>query len=315
MASCLSKLPNFGSGDCKVDFNEIKRIGFTSYKDNDNAVNQIAIADAATLSNIQALFDVPDWRDNSVDNDDLTKLVVTSLIYAAMAEQGDAVENTDDGYYKKLADGDYDFSFKLKEATPYFIKQVKKLEGLDLGVFLFDSASSGNARIWGVLNDDETNIDPLRISNISVPDFKPSSRETLSEVTVKFRVKTSSDMNKMYGVEISDSDLTSDVDFDSLINADMTVTSPATTGCTMVIATSFERGAEAVAGIPYTAFTFRNVATPTTTVTMTTSGSLTESPDGTYAVSETDIFVSGQSYRPEVDWPGYNIEDAIITIP
>ena len=321
MANCNATLPNASFG-CKFDINEIRRFGWTAYKDNGSNRNKIAIADAALLSNIQALFDVPDYRSNTVDNDDLTKLLISQLMYEAMAEQADSVTNNDGGYYVKLADGDLTFTAVLKQPSPYMLDQLKELESLDLSMYLFDQKKGGNARIWGML--DGTDIVPLRLQNVDIPDFIPGSRETPSQVTVTFQLRNPSDMNKLYGVEIVDdvasgdglgSDITDDSDFYALYNASMTITSPAITGANIVIATDTELGSEPVTGIAFGDWTFRRSDDETDEIVLAAGSSVTESPDGTYVVNEAALLTSGKTYAVEIAFSGFNITAGDIIVP
>ena len=311
MADCNKTLPNPSQG-CDFDMNEVQRILFSAYKNETNAINTLSLTDAASLTALQARFDVPDLRDNSVDNDALTKLVPSSQVWGVTNEQGDPVENTDDGYYAKLAEGDYDIMIKFKNPSPYYIQQLKELEGIETSMYLLDANDENVARIWGKLNS--TNLDPIRC-RISVPNFNIASREAISEVIVKVRVINPKDMNYLYAVNVTGADVTSDVDFYSLINVNAVGSSPAVTGESFTATSIDFLGNEPLTGVTYDEITYRQSDDESITVTLASAGSLSEPTAGNYVVSEVALLTSGKSYIREIRKDGFNVIVETIAIP
>lgn len=301
MSTCAYNLPNPGNVNCPVVIGEIKRFLFVSYKDASGAENKISVSDAAAIANWQTLFDKYNFS-----SDKLTKVVPSTLIFEAAPEQGDPEVFDTAGYYKKTKEGDYNWNFMLNDVDPYYVKQMKLMERNNLAVFMVDT----NNKVWGKKSG--TDLYPIRLQNINVRNFNPPAYQSISQEQVTFRLYDPEDMNDLYGVTVADGDVYDDGDFYSLVNATGTVSSPAVTGCQVVIATDAE--SVAVTGIVYGEITFRDQA-DSSTATLAASGSLTESPDGTYVINEAALLTTGHTYTLEISHSGYDITCGDVVVP
>jgi len=305
MAKCVTSLTNPGNY-CKVEIDEIRRILFVSKYKEDGSINKILKTDADEVTNWQTLFDKYNFS-----SDVLEKVVPSPLVWGFTDEQTDNVVDDANGYLEKLADGDYNITFEHLRLPPYSIQQYKEMESGTVAVYFIDADN----RLWG--KDDSTYIAPVEVEGLQVNNFAFQTREKASKNSVSFRIKNSRDMNALNSILISDADVTSDEDFYSLIDATNTISSPATTGCVAVIGTSYlsnEGVAVAVTGIEYTAFTFVDQA-DLSTVTLAASGSLVESPDGTYTISEVALLTTAHTYNLQVAVSGYDIEIGSVVVP
>ena len=302
---CNTALSNLGSGDCKLNMSEMRRIVFVSKNKESGALNYIAQADAATLTNWQTLFDKYAFSSSVLE-----KAVPTTWLWKLLNEQGDPVTYDEDGDYVKLRDGDYTVSFELHEEVPEYVGALKEMEENTLCVYLYDVAASGLARVWGI--KDGTDLYPFEITGLQVPNFNLKTSEAISSELIKFRVKFPKKMNALTSVEILLSDLTDDTDFYSLVDAAQVISTPAVTGCITVIDT--DRYDEAVTGIAYTAFDFIDAADDSS-VTLAAAGSVTESPNGTYTINEAALLTTGHTYSLQISHSGYDIAVADVVVP
>lgn len=298
---CNSALTNLGSGDCKLNMSEVRRILFTSKLKEDGTQNYISLSNAATLANWQTLFDKYNFSTSILE-----KVVPTCWIYKFVTEQTDPQSYNEDGAYVKLRDGDMNCSFELNMEVPEYVGALKALENNTLSVYLIDADS----RVWG--RKDGVNLYPVEIQALQVPNFQIKSAAAPSIEVVRFGFKSPTDLNALTGVEITDGDVASDSDFYSLIDCDVTISSPAATGCVAVIDTS--RYDEAVHGITYGAFSFVDIAT-SVAKGLASGSSLVESPNGTYTINEAALLTAGHSYYLKISWSRYDIEVGTVTVP
>lgn len=306
MAVCNSNLPNLGTGDCPFDFDEIKAFGFFSVRKEDGSLNSMTTTNVALIAQHQTLFDKYNFS-----SDKLEKEVITPIIYGAIPEQEDAEMYSEAGFEVKTADGVYTIKFKIENANPDLIKQYKKLEKLDVGVFMYDEQARVAYRKSG------TTAFPLRV-RVAVKDFQPKSREIppFSEVTLTLR--KSEDMNELDYSQVVDasgnnSDIYLESDFFSLNNATNTISDEAVTGGTLTIVT--DRFGEAVTGVVFGEVVFKLNEAPFTIVTLAGAGSIDEVSDGVYDVDEAALLVSGKTYEPQISHSGYDIVSGVLLVP
>jgi len=301
---CDSNLPNPGSGDCPLVMSEIRRFMFVAQIKEDGTENYISQADAAAIANWQTLFDKP-----AFGSDFLEKVVPTNIIFGAMSEQDEAAEYNEGGFYKKLADGTYFIKYKMIDVVAQYLKEFKVLENRSIAVYLADNDS----RIWG--KDDGTDLYPLKIGNIKVPDFQLQTREAPSMVEISFTIENPDDMNDLISVTVADGNVHSDSDFYSLIDATGTVSSPAITGCQVIAIT--DRHGDPITGIVWGDVAFRDQATPFTAYTLasTDKWDTTDQDQGIYIADETALLTAGKTYTLELAHDGYDITCGDVVVP
>ena len=296
--SCNPNFKNWGSGDCPFNLEEIKMIGFTSYKKEDGTRNQMTTETVALRATHTALLDKYNF-----DTDNLEKLVLSPIIYNLKAEQGDSTKYENAGYVKKTKDGDYIITFMVEGTNPDVTKQAKFLEDNDVAIYLYDE--QGNCGY----EKSDTIAYPFRV-DVEVQNFKLADNEVPAQFMVTMTLKSSNSINNLWYASMLDgsgnaADIYDETYFYSLNDATGTVTSPATTGCQVVITNN--RYGTAVTGSVYGEWTFRDQAAPYTAITLAAAGSITESPSGTYVVNESSLLTSGKTYTCEVRNSGNDI--------
>ena len=301
MAECNPTLPNLGSGDCKLQIGLIRRICFVSQKKEDNSKNTISLATAVALATWQALFDIPGFETNPLE-----KIVPSDKIYLALSEQEDPVTYDEDGYYKKLKDGNYNITFQLNELYPDKIRAYKELELANVAVWLIDA----DGKIWGIKNG--VNLDPIPLLNFAVENFNLQSTEIISKEAVVMRLENSEDMNALTYVELASGNPLSESDFYSLIDVDTAISTPAVTGCIVTLDT--ERYDEAVTGFVFGDFIFYGDTAPTGAITLAGAGSLTEVA-GVYTVNESSLLTTGHTYTLKIRHDGYDVATGSVVVP
>jgi len=217
-----SNLPNIGYNfTFKPD--EIRRFMFVLYKKDDNTLNKVTLANAAVKATWTALMDVPNFSaDTSI------KVVPTPLCFGAGAVAGEPLAFDQNGYFRVLQDGSVDFEYTFYDIAPKLVGQMKDLQNFAIAAY----PVTQDTQVLGI--KDGTDLKPIRIQNLTTPNYTPPTREKVSELVCKFRLETGSDMNNMVAVAIASADVTDDSDFYSLRDVTGTVGTPATTGCTLV---------------------------------------------------------------------------------
>jgi len=296
MANCNVALKDLGSGNCRLIMDEVVRLGFVSTKKESGALNTITEVNAATLSNWQTLFDKPNFSSTVLE-----KVVMTDRIFEFTQEPIEPAVFEQGGYREVLDDGGTKFSFMIYGQTADYIKRMDELADNTLSVYFFDAGT----RVWSP--SDKTTMTPLRIQNMSVTPFKVKTKDSPAMATVTFTLYDPKAVNDLRSVTIASADIFDDTDFYSLIDADCTLSSPATSGYTLVIDT--ERDDEAVTGI--TTVTDVNAYDTTAPTVAIPCDSITESPNGTYAIVHSSPALStGKTYTIKVTYSGYDIATA-----
>ncbi|MFW6371418.1 MAG: hypothetical protein ACOC10_09465 [Bacteroidota bacterium] len=301
MSSCSNlALSNLGQF-CNFEVGEGKRILFQALKKADGTLNYISKAEAAEIANWQTLFDKQNY-----DSDVLTKVVPTPIIFEMTPEIAEDVVFDQAGYFKKIREGDYNLNFMVNEQSPYLIKQLKDMERRQIGFYVVDTLN----QVIGKESGD--NIYPIPLIRVSVGNFRLPSFETVNQMPVTMRLVDPTDMNLLTSVTIADAQWDNDSDFYSLINVTGTVTSPAATGCTIAMVID-QTGDTGPTGLAFDDFTFVDQSDNSET-TLAASGSLTESPDGTYTIDEASLLSAG-TYTVKVEKDGYDffIDDVVVS--
>jgi len=299
---CNPALSNGGSGSCPLDMGETVKFVLTSYKKEDGTTNKILLTDAAAKANWQTLIDKYNF-----DDDVLEKIVFTDRIFGVkQVPSEDAVFN-ENGFYKKLADGDIQFTGTFYDKVADYIKKISENSDLKLAIYLFDDKNQAGGR------KDATYLVPLEVQSMAVTKFSIPDRETPSMATVTFQIANPKDMNDFWLVEVADGNIFDETDFWSLTDADITISSPATTGCVAVIDT--ERYDDAVTGAAYTAFNFYDAIAPTIAIPVAAAEDLVESPDGTYTISKTALLTTAHTYTLKVSYSKYDVATGSVVVP
>ena len=184
---------------------------------------------------------------------------------------------------------------------------MKDMENATLCVYLIDA----DTKVWA--RKDGTDLVPLEIEGLNVPNFNIKSAETPSIELVKFRIKFPKHMNALTSVEITDGDVMDDGDFYSLVDVTTTITSPATTGCVAALETT--RYGDAVTGFVFGDFIFYDNVAPTVAIPLANAESLVESPDGTYTISETGLLTTGHTYLLKISHSKYDVAVGTVVCP
>jgi hypothetical protein len=303
MGQCNDALLNTGGGICELKMSEIKRLLFVARYKEDGSKNTISQSNAALLAQWQTLFNKKGFA-----SDVLTKVVPSPVVYGLKSEQGDQKVFDENGYFQKLADGDYNIPFMMYNVDPVVIKSLKALEKLVISVYLVDA----DTRVWGVRNS--TNLDPFEVLNIAVGNPGLASLERPSDENITFRLKDPSQLLDMMSVQLATGDVMSDSDFYGMIDGTATVTSPATTGCVLKVDTDAAWGADAITGIAYNKINFYDNTAPTVAIPVAI-GEWAESPAGTYTVTKTGIFTTAHVYLAKFTHDKYDIDAATVTVP
>lgn len=300
-STCNEALPNLGSA-CKLVMSEQRRVMFVSKNKEDGSINKILITDAATLANWQTLFDKYNFS-----SDVLEKVVPTQWIYKLVPEPGDPTVYDEDGDYEKLREGDYNMQFEVHSAVADYISKMKELENVTLCVYFIDA----DTRVWA--RKDGTDLVPLEIIGLDVPNFNLKTAELPSIELVKFRIKYPKHMNALTSVEVTDGDVMSDTDFYSLIDVSTTITAPAITGCVADLETT--RDGDAVTGFVFGDFVFYDDIAPTVPIPLAAAESLIEDPDGTYTINEAALLITAHTYLLKISHSGYDVEVGTVVVP
>jgi hypothetical protein len=303
----MSNLPNIRYNHKFVP-EEIGRLGFVLTNKDSGAANSIAVADAGTLANWQTLFNTFNFA-----SDTSIKVVMTPRIYNVTPERGDPVEYDNYGYYRKLGNGDYDFTFLFIDPNPGVIADMQALEDYDVSVFMYTT----DPRVLGSCTD-ETNLVPYAVQNLNVQNWGPAGHETASEVQVKFRLKAGTSLNNTASVAIANADINLDTDFYALRDSSTTTASPAVTGCDFTptvddLDPNNPSTAIPITGITYDEITFVKVS-DSSEVTLAASGSLTYS-GGTYTVNEGALLSADTDYYLQIEHDGFDITRVTISVP
>lgn len=305
-----SKLPNLGY-NFTFKPEEIRRFMFCFYKKDDNTLNKVSLSNAALKATWTALFDLPSWS-----ADTSTKVVPTPLCYGAGAVAGEPTAFDTNGYYRVLQDGAIDFEFIFYDVAPKVAEQLKSLSDYAIAAY----AVTQDTRVLGV--KDGTDLLPFRIQNLTCPNYTPPTRESVSTLTVKFRLETGANMNNMVGVTIASADVTDDSDFYSLRDVTGTVGTPATTGCTLVLAyddvdpsapgTVLYLGS---ANIAFGDIKFTDRAGGSD-ISLAASGSLTYvAATHTFTVNESGLLTTQHTYDVHITESGFDITCGAVVVP
>jgi len=287
---------------------EIKRVMFTSYLKEDGTANKILKTDAAAKANWQTLFNKFNFS-----SDKLEKVVPTCLVYEFKSEQADPEAFDQGGYYEKLRDGDYNFSFMIYGRVPDYIERLKDMENNTIATYLVDADS----RVWGTeTSASDTYLSPIRIKNVAVQNFNMKSRETPPSCLVTMRIEVPAHINNLVSVTVADGDVGLDTDFYSLIDATGTITSPAVTGCVATIVDDAE--GDAVIGLAgtgdYVYWNFYDNVAPTVAIPLAADGSISASSN-VYTINEAALLTTLHVYLLKVSHPMYDIDSMTVTIP
>ena len=317
MSSCntgTSYLPNVGVFNQNYQFEKVRRLGFQLIYKEDGTKNKITPASGdVTLTTLQGLF-----NKHYYDTDVKEKLVVLPKVYQYKPTPEDpTVYDNNDGYRKKTKEGDLNATFIIEEPHPYIVKQVKAMENLTMGVYLFDDES----RVGGYVDD--TDIYPIQCE-IEVKPWKNADYEDPGKLMATIRFSDSRDMNYFDYACVVDSSgdpvsVNDDTSYYSLTNCKLTVSSPAVTGCTVLIENlrlSTLGNSVGITGLVYTDFQFRNSTTGALT-TLAAAGSITESTttDGQYTINEAALLTSGVTYYLELIADQYDAVRASVVVP
>lgn len=300
---CNSPLSNLGS-KCKFNIAEIIQLVFVATQNESGALNYLSLSNAALKAQWQAKFNI--YNFSTVP---LTKFVPSGRLYQVVSDVAEDKTVDENGYYEKLADGDYDIMARVNNPSPYQVKQLKALESTTLSVYLIDK----NGKIFGISNG--TNLYPIELMNFSATNYKLKTDSAQAMSDLKMRLLDPADINELWGVELSDGNPNSLNDFYSLQNCIATITTPATTGC--VVDVELEETGEAVTGLTAHA-SWKFVKTTDGTVkSLAGSGSLVESTTiaGRYTVNESALLASGSAYYLQISIAPFDIAEATVTVP
>jgi hypothetical protein len=307
-----SKLPNIGY-DYKFTPDEIRRFGFTLYKNDANVVNSLVLATVlgAPKTTLQAKFNKYNFEADTSD-----KIVFTPLCYAAGAVAGEPTAFDQNGYYRVLKQGTYDFNYTFYDIAPKLAAQMQDISNYQIAAWLVTSDN----KLLCLL--DGANIKPLRIQNMNTPDYTPPTSETVSTLTCKFRLETGADTANMVTVDLSDMEVTDDDDFFSLRDVTGTVSAPAVTGCDVILAVDYKdptapNTAIYLTGssVVYTTVTFTDNAT-SADITLAAAGSISYSASThKHTISEAGLLTTQHTYTLKIRVSGFDITCGVVTVP
>ena len=297
---CLLPLVNLGAG-CRLVMDEMKRIGFVSTSKG-TSKNNITKVLAATLAGWQGLMDKPNFED-----DVLEKVVFTPTLYGVTDEEAEAVEFDEEGYFEKLADGDVTILAKMNSHEAARIKRMSDMEDRAVSIYLFDAVS----KVWA--KEADLDIEPMEIQNMSVQKFKLKTREKISQVIVRMRLKNPADMNLLTSVQITDGEIADDEDFYSLTDGTGVTTVPAVTGAEIALTEDDSGGA--ITGSVFGEWTFVDILGVEPPITLAAAGSLSELTPGNYIINEPLLLTSGETYRVENRKLKYDLTIGQIVVP
>lgn len=303
---CNSPLPNIGSR-CRFSTAEIHQLIFASIYDDSGALNKISLANAVTLANWKAKFDVYNFSATP-----LAKFVPTGRLHLIQPDQQEAITVDEGGYIEQLADGRYDISARWNNPSPYQVKKIKELQTKGIAIYMVDA----DGRIMG--KTDGTDLYPLPLQMFSSSNYNFKSYETQAHIDLMMSLANSRDINDLWGVELSSGNPNSVNDFYSLLDCTATVSTPAVTGC--VVDIKLSETSEAVSGLAagtsYTKWKFVKVSDGTV-VSLAADTSLTESTTvpGRYTVNEAALLTSGAAYMLQISISPFDIAEATVTVP
>lgn len=305
-----SKLPNIGY-NYTFKPEEIRRFMFCFYKKDDNTLNKVSLSNAVLKATWTTLMDTYNFAaDCSV------KVVPTPLCFGAGAVSGEPTAFDTNGYFRVLQDGAVDFEFIFYDVAPAIARQMKSLADYALAVY----PVTQDTRVLGV--KDGTDLVPLRVQNLTVPNYTPPTRESVAQLSCKFRLDTGSAMNSLVAVTIASADVTDDSDFYSLRDVTGTVGSPATTGCTFVLAyNDTDPSAPGTAlylsdsNIAFGDIAFADAAGGADKV-LAGAGSLSYvAATHTFTVNESALLTSGHTYTLKIAESGFDIVCGSVAVP
>jgi hypothetical protein len=305
-----SKLPNIGY-DYKFKPEEIRRFMLVLYKKDDNTLNKVTLVNAALKATWTALFDVPNFS-----ADTSGKVVCSPLCFGAGATSGEATAFDTNGYFRVLQDGSVDFTFLFYDVAPAIAKQLRSLADFNIAAW----PVTQDTKVLGV--KDGTDLKPLRIQNLTCPNYTPPTRDSVAILECKFRLDAGSDMNNLVAVQVADADVTDDSDFYSLRDVTATAASPAVTGCTLVFKLDeVDPSAPGTdiyltsSSVLHSSIKFADAAGGADKA-LAGAGSLTYvAGTHTFTVNEAALLTTLHVYTPHVTVAGFDITCAPITIP
>jgi len=305
-----SKLPNIGY-NYSFKPEEIRRFMFVLYKKDDNTVNKVTLANAAVKATWTALFDLPHFS-----ADTSTKVVTTPLCFGAGGVSGEPTAFDTNGYYRVLQDGAIDFEFIFYDVAPSIARQMKSLADYALAVY----PVTQDTRVLGV--KDGLDLLPLRVQNLTVPNYTPPTRESVAQLSCKFRLDTGANMNNLVAVTVASADVTDDADFYSLRDVTGTVAPPAVTGCTVSLAyNDLDPSAPgtilylAAASVPYTAVSFQDRAGGAA-IPLAGAGSISyDTATHLHTINEATLLTTLHVYDLNITVSGFDIVCGTVTIP
>ena len=305
-----SKLPNIGY-NYSFKPEEIRRFMFVLYKKDDNTVNKVTIVNAAIKATWTALFDKPHF---SADTSD--KIVCTPLCYGAGGVAGEATSFDTNGYFRVLQDGAVDFSFIFYDVAPAIVRQMRDLADYQIAAY----PVTQDTRVIGI--KDGADLKPLRIQNLTVPNYTPPTRESVATLECKFRLDTGSNMNDLVAVTVASADVTDDSDFYSLRDVTGTVTTPAVTGCIVSLAyDDVDPSAPgtaiylAAASVPFGAISFQDRAGGSAIV-LASAGSISyDTATHLHTINEAALLTTAHTYDLNITVSGFDITCGAVVVP
>lgn len=290
---------------------ETRRFIFCLTHKTDGTENYITLADAVTLANWQTLFNTYNFA-----SDPAIKFICSPMVFGVTPEQAESKAFDENNYFRKLADGDYDVSAMLYDVCPSTIAALKDLENYNVSVYMVTTETQVQGR------SDGTNLIPIKIQNTDVQDYKITSSDGVSQVVMKFRLKTANEMNSLVAVTIASADVTSDVDFFSLRDVTGTVDTPAVTGCNVILALDDLNPSDPSTAIYLTdsliAFgdiTFTDQADDSD-VTLADGDSLSyDSATKKHTINEAALLTAGHTYTLKVSESGYDVTCGDVVVP
>ncbi len=304
----MSNIANIGY-DLGFNIGAIRRVIFTLTKNDGGTNNVISKTNAAAIANLKTLFNTYNHA-----ADPSIKAVPTPLVYAAGFEDGEPTYWEIEDFRQKMLNAPSDFLATIPACSPYILKNLALFENEILSCWFVTI----NNYLVGI--DDGTDVKPFPIQtgSLSVPYYKQQSYDKGSENVFKFRLSSGSDRNNTVAVLIADGDVTDSSDFFSLRDVTGTITSPATTGCTISTALDDKNPTspatvDRMLGCPYTGIKFVDNASGTV-ISLAGAGSVVET-SGVYAVSEVSLLTSGHSYTCKMSLSGYDVVCGVVTVP
>ena len=305
----MSNLTNIGY-DLGLNTGPIRRLIFTLTLSDAGAVNSLSLSNAAAIANWRTKFNTYNFA-----ADPSVKFVCTPLVYQGAFPSADATTWQVEDYIRKMRNAPSDVEFHLLDVSPYILKNLAELEDQVLSVYFVTEDN----KVMGILDGANLVPFPLQTNSLSVPYYNPAGYETGSDNTVKFRLSSGSDRNKIVCVEVADGSVTDASDFIALRNVTGTITSPAVTGCVITtllvdVNPASPSTVTRMTGAVYGEITFTDQATPFATKTLAAAGSLTE-VSGVYTVNEAVLLTSGKTYTCKIAKSCFDVTCGNVAIP